>query len=125
VIVGQIHDTGTSPPIYLAVNMNSLPGTLVLFKNGPSAGTLLTGLQPSTVFTYRIAVTGTGTSRRCYIYAGTGEIVPATPKYSFPISDFAAQTSGCYFKAGAYNKEPISGSKIGKTIVRHKILTVV
>jgi hypothetical protein len=123
-IVGQIHDATGTPPIYLAINQNSLPGKLVLFKNGPNAGDLLTGLQPSTVFTYSIRVDGTGSARTCRIYAAVGTAVPSTPNYSFPISDFSAQTAECYFKAGAYNKEPITGSKIGRSIVRHKTLSI-
>jgi hypothetical protein len=125
VIVGQIHDATGTPPIYLAVNQNTMPGKLVLFKNGPTVGDLLTGITATTIFSYRIEVSGTGSSRRCKIFAGLGSAVPSTPKYSFPISDFAAQTSGNYLKAGAYNKEPISGSGVGKSIVRHQRLVIV
>jgi len=125
VIVGQIHDATGTPPIYLCVNQNSSPGKLTLFKNGPAVGDLLTGITATTVFSYRIEVSGTGSSRRCKVFAGLGSTVPSTPQFSFPTSDFAAQSSGNYLKAGAYNKEPISGSGVGRSIVRHQRLVIV
>jgi hypothetical protein len=111
-IVGQIHAGGGTPPVYLAVNHNSSPGKLSFFKNGPSAGDLITGLLPNEPFTYRILVSG----GRCKIYAAKGFVVPTTPKFDFPASDFN-ETTGCYFKAGAYNKQSISSATTGSTFV--------
>jgi hypothetical protein len=121
-IVGQIHDETTKPPIYLAVNMNSVPGKLSLFKNGHGTD-LLPDLEPSDVFTYRIQVKG----GRCRVWAALGDIshLPADPKFDFPASDFHAQSSGCYFKAGAYNKEKISSGARGQSVVRHFRLDLV
>jgi Alginate lyase len=115
-IVGQIHDKTGRPPIYLAVNMNNVPGKLTLFKSGHGT-TVLTGLRPADTFTYRIEVTG----GRCRIWAARGEVsdLPSSPNFNFPASDFQAQSEGCYFKAGAYNKEPAEGSPPGRSVVRH------
>jgi hypothetical protein len=111
-ITGQIHASGGTPPVYLAVNHNSVNGTLSLFKNGPSAGTLITGLSPSDIYTYRIRVR----AGRCQIWAAKGDVtaLPATPQFDFPVSDFN-ETTGCYFKAGIYNKQDIASATTGST----------
>lgn len=109
-IVGQIHNTGNTPPVYLAVNHNSANGTLSFFKNGPSAGVLISNLSVNDWFTYRISVAG----GRVKIWAAKGEVasLPATPQFDFPTSDMNG-TSGCYFKCGVYNKQSISTATVG------------
>ena len=121
-IVGQIHDETTHPPIYFAVNLNHVPGKLSLFKNGHSTNAL-SGLRPSDVFTYRMLVKG----GRCRIWVALGDVsdLPTDPTFEFPASDFHARSSGCYFKAGAYNKEPISSDAAGRSVVRHHRLDLV
>lgn len=114
--VAQVHDTGGTPPIRLAINMNSLPGTLSIFKNGPSDGTLLTGLQPSTVYSARIEVNPV--TKKVNIYACLGDSSNlGQPKKTYPLSDFSAQDQGCYFKAGVYNLEQISDASTGTSTV--------
>lgn len=123
VIVGQIHDANNTPPIYLAINQNSLPGALNLFKNGPSDGALLTGLQAGTVFSYRLDVDPV--AGKLNIYACVGDIAGLVLKKSYPLTDFAAQDVGCYFKAGTYNKEPISTATTGSAVTRMTRLDLV
>jgi hypothetical protein len=116
-IVGQIHDAGGTPPIYLAINLNSNPGALNIFKSGPSDGALLTGITPTTKFTYRILVTA-GVDVKIYACLGDN-LNNLVLQKTYPISTWSADaTSGCYFKAGAYNKEPISTATSGQSIVR-------
>lgn len=111
-IVGQIHNSGNTPPVYLAVNHNSANGTLSFFKNGPSAGVLISNLLVTDKFTYRIAV-GSG---RVKIYAAKGEVanLPATPQFDFAATEMNG-TTGCYFKAGVYNKQDIASATVGST----------
>jgi hypothetical protein len=122
-IVGQIHDATPVPPIYLVVKMETDRGTLRLFKNGPGVGNLLTDVGPPDLVTYRIRVA----DRRCRIWAARGDVsdLPVQPAYDFPATDFASATSGCYFKAGAYNKQPISTATTGQSVVRHHGLDLV
>jgi Alginate lyase len=122
-LVGQIHDASPTPPIYLAVSMETDRGTLRLFKNGPGVGNLLTGLGPTGVFTYRIRVG----DRRCRVWAALGDVsaLPEKPAYDFEADDFGSATTGCYFKTGAYNKQPISTATKGQSVVRHHRLDLV
>ena len=111
-IVGQIHNPNGTPPVYLAVNHNSANGTLSFFKNGPSAGVLISNLSVNDWFTYRLSVSG----GRCKIWAAKGEVanLPTNPQFDFPVSDFNS-TSGCYFKCGVYNKQDIATATTGST----------
>ncbi len=115
VIVGQIHGPGGTPPIIICVN-HKRGGALELFKQGPRQGDLLTGLKPDTPFTYRIESPGNG---RLKVYACLGDLdnLPATPQFDFPSSAFT-ETSGLYFKAGAYNKTEADSGASGAAVVR-------
>ena len=120
-IVGQIHDETGTPPIYLAVNHNPAAGggtvgVLRLFVNGPGFADLLTGLKPSDIFTYRIRVKG----GRCDVFAAKGGVdrLPVAPQTSIPAGKFSNATANCYFKWGAYNKEPLGSGKVGGFLVR-------
>ena len=122
-IVGQIHDATPVPPIYLLIKMETDRGTLRLFKNGPGVGNLLTDVGPTDLVSYRIRVA----ERRCMIWAARGDVsaLPAQPAFEFPADDFASGSSGCYFKAGAYNKQPISTATTGRSVVQHHRLDLV
>lgn len=125
-IIAMIHDGSPTPPVYLAVNQNELPGTLVLFVDGRAHTVLLGGVGPTDLFSYRVAVTGVGRGRRCYVAASPGDAVsPIDTMVGLPVDGFAAQRSGCFFKAGPYNREPVTGSGLGMSIVRHAALSVV
>ena len=110
VIAGQIHGPGGTPPIIICVNYKR-GGALELFKQGPRQGDLLTGLKPDTKFTYRIESPGNG---RLKVYACLGDVdkLPTTPQFDFPFSAFT-ETSGLYFKAGAYNKTEANAGASG------------
>ena len=115
VIVGQIHGPGGTPPIIICVN-DKRGGALELFKQGPRQGDLLTGLKQDIKFTYRIESPG---NRRLKVYACLGDVdkLPTTPQFDFPSSAFT-ETSGLYFKAGAYNKTEVTAGASGAAIVR-------
>jgi hypothetical protein len=115
VIVGQIHGPGGTPPIIICAN-HRRGGALELFKQGPRQGDLLTGLKPDTTFTYRIEAPGHG---RLKIYACLGDLdkLPSTPQFDFPSSAFT-ETTGLYFKLGAYNKTEAHTGASGAAIVR-------
>ena len=115
VIVGQIHGPGGTPPIIICVN-HKRGGALELFKQGPRQGDLLTGLTPDTTFTYRIESPG---DDRLRVYACLGDVneLPAVPQFDFPSSAFT-ETSGLYFKAGAYNKTETDAGASGAAVVR-------
>lgn len=118
-IVGQVHGASGTPPLYLTVNQNTAPGKLTIFKNGPSFADVLTSsLAGNTVFTYRLVKT-TGNRLQLSYCLGTAASLPATPQYDWPGSDFTTDTTGLYFKAGAYNKQDISTASTGGSLVRH------
>jgi hypothetical protein len=114
-IVGQIHGSSGTPPVYLLVDYTggSSAGVLKLFINGPSVGNLLTGLSVTTKCTYRIKVSGGTVS----IFAAVGDAsaLPSTPQFSYKASTFSDATD-CYYKFGAYNKSTASGGGPGKAI---------
>lgn len=116
-IVGQIHARDSRPPIVLSVEMNRRPGTLAAFVRGttPKRHEVFSGLEPGTVFTYRIRVEG-GT---CRLWVARGDVtaLPAAPTRTFSRQDLG-NPGESYFKAGAYNKSPIRGGS-GRSIVRH------
>lgn len=107
-IIGQIHGTGTTPPLYLAANFAST-AKITIFKNGPSVADILTGqITAATLFTYRLAKTATNRVQVSYAL-GTAAALPGTPQHDWPASDFTAAT-GNYLKVGVYNKTPIDDS---------------
>lgn len=124
-IVGMVHDGTPTPPVYLAVNMNEVPGRLVLFVNGHAYARLLPQVGPTDVFSFRIAATGSGAARRVYVSAALGDRVPPGGVALRPRLFGAAARGGCHFKAGAYNRHPVAGAGRGASIVRHAQLTVV
>jgi hypothetical protein len=115
-IVGQIHDEDGTPPIYLSVEMRNQPGVLVAFLRGTSKRSVLTGLGPDTVFTYRIRVE----NGRCRLWVARGgvEALPSSPTATFDRADLG-NPGKCYFKAGAYNKSKIDDGPAGRSVVRH------
>jgi hypothetical protein len=116
-IVGQIHARDSKPPIVLSVEMKKQPGVLAAFVRGttPKRHEVFSGLEPDTVFTYRIQVKG----GECRLWVAEGDLtaLPATPTATFSRSDLG-DPGECYFKAGAYNKSPIRGGS-GRSVVRH------
>ena len=54
---------------------------------------------------------------RVYACLGDVEELPAAPKFDFPSSAFT-ETSGLYFKAGAYNKTETDACASGAADVR-------
>jgi hypothetical protein len=114
-IVGQIHDEGATPPIYLSVEMAGEPGVLVAHLRGAPRRTVLTGLRRDTVFTYRLHVAG----GRCRLQVAHGDVaaLPSAPSATFDRDDLGNPGS-CYFKAGAYNKSRIADGG-GRSVVRH------
>lgn len=125
-IVAMIHDGSPTPPVYLSVNMNSVPGTLVLFVNGYAHTQLLGGLGPTDMFAFRISVTGEGAARRCYVTANPGDLNDMSMQpVALPVSGFPRPRGGCFFKAGAYNREPVAVAGRGFSFVRCARLAVV
>lgn len=116
-IVGQIHARNSTPPIVLSVEMGSGPGKLAAFLRGttPKRHEVFSGLEPDTVFSYRIRVTG----GKCRLWVAEGDVtaLPAAPTHTFSKQDLGSPGE-CYFKAGAYNKSPIDGGS-GRSVVRH------
>jgi hypothetical protein len=110
VIVGQIHDAGGTPPVYLTVNQNRLPGRLDVFKTGPNDGTLLTGIGPDTVYSYRITTNPTAKTVEVWACLGA-DLGMLARKRTYPFSAFGGVDN--FFKAGAYNKEKASGGHSG------------
>ena len=115
-IVGQIHARDSKPPIVLSVEMKNRPGVLAAFVRGmsPKRREVLTGLEPDTVFTYRIQVAG----GKCLLWVTKGGVsaLPSTPTVTFSKQDLGSPGES-YFKAGAYNKSPIDGGS-GRSVVR-------
>jgi hypothetical protein len=109
-IIGQIHGTTGTPPLYLACNFNSTK-KLTLFKNGASsqAGDLLSGsVDVGTMFSYRVVKTASNGVTFAYAL-GRPSAIPSTPQFSWLASDFTDAT-GNYFKIGCYNKTQIDAA---------------
>jgi hypothetical protein len=122
-IVGQIHDADGTPPIYLAVEVDGDSARLNAYLRGtsPHRNTLpLDGLQPDTVFSYRIQVKG----GRCRVWVARGDVdaLPSDPTKTYD-KDQLGDPGKCYFKAGAYNKSEVAHGS-GKVVVRHLWLEV-
>lgn len=112
VVVGQIHDATSTPPIKLTVNNTlSTPGLAVELNSSTQSTRLIAHLADGAEFTYKIvcdAVNGI----RIYAALGDASMLPALPQYTFPASSFlaASRLTGCYFKAGSYvNTNPSNG----------------
>lgn len=111
-VVGQIHDATSTPPIKLTLNNTlSARGLHVELNSSTQSGFLISPLADGAQFTYKIVCDHANGIR---IYAALGDVtaLPASPQYTFPASAFlaASRTSGCYFKAGAYvNSNPSNG----------------
>jgi len=122
-IIGQIHGPLGNPPLYLACEHHVATPRIRLFKyNGstsPGVDNMLPGITATTEITYRIeyapgADPAGGTGRvRVYGALGGPENLPATPQFTFAPADFFDQTSGWYFKAGAYNKTTVASASAG------------
>lgn len=112
-IVGQIHGTTGSPPIYLAVEHHVATPRLRIYKDGPGLANILTGLTSTTEITYRLRVE----SGRVKLWAAIGGVaaLPAIPQYDWAAAEFTDNT-GCYFKAGSYNKSEVADLGTGSAI---------
>lgn len=112
-IVGQIHGVTGTPPIYLAAEFHVTPARLRIYKDGPGLANVVTDLTPTTLVTYRIRVY----QGRVKLWAALGPVanLPATPAFDWAASEFADNT-GCYFKAGAYNKSTVATGGTGSAI---------
>lgn len=113
---------GAPPLLAVVVDQTALPGGLSVV-HGPAGTTtpLLGGLDRDTVVTLRVAVTGVGGARRCYVFAGYGEHVAAVPGAAWPVTDFGR--GGCGFTIGAVRTTVAAGP--GRAVVRLSRLSVV
>jgi hypothetical protein len=100
-IIGQIHATSGTPPIYVTIDYSVTPSRMRLFKDGPGVGNLVTGFTPSDLLTLKIE--SVGGNLNVYGAIGDETALPGTPQFTFAGSSFVEQT-GWYFKSGAYNK---------------------
>jgi hypothetical protein len=114
-IVGQIHETGGTPGIYLTVDYDAVPSRLRLFKDGPGVGNLVTGFVPTDRLSFRIECTDGNVN----IYGSIGDetTLPAIPQFTFPASGFVEPT-GSYLKTGAYNKTDAATGSTGDFLVK-------
>ena len=112
-IVGQIHGSTGTPPLYLAIDFEASSPRLRLFKNGPGLANIFTGITADTKITWRIKVQ----SGRVKFWAVKGEVsdLPSTPLYDWPASDFT-DNANCYMKFGAYNKSEVVDGGNGEAI---------
>ena len=112
-IIGQIHATGGTPPIYITVDYDASPSRVRLFVNGPSVGNLLTSISTTDLITTRIEITGGNVN--IYGCVGPASNLPSTPQFSYTAASFTESTN-CYLKAGAYNKTDTSTGSSGSAI---------
>lgn len=112
-IVGQIHGETGTPPVYLAVEHHVATPRLRLFKSGSSSVTVpgVDGLTATTEITYRMRIV----DGRLKLWAAIGGVanLPAAPQYDWATSELIDVT-GCYFKAGAYNKSTVAAGGTGE-----------
>lgn len=116
-IIGQIHATGGTPPCYITVDYDASPSRMRVFIDADGGvGNLATGFTVSDQLAYRMEVTGGNLN--IYGCIGTQDDLPSSPQFSYAAAHFVEST-GCYFKAGAYNKTDTgtgaSGSAIATT----------
>lgn len=121
-IVGQIHGSSGTPPLYVAIDYDHSPPRMRLFINGPGVGDPLTSITTSTLMTYRIKISGGQVS--FYACVGDASNLPSTPYFTAAASTFTDR-SACYLKFGAYNKtntgSGVSGAAIS-TIVFYELI---
>lgn len=112
-IIGQIHGASGTPPLYLTADYDNATPRIRLFKNGPGFADVLTGITPSDRITYKIRVA----NGRLQFYIVKGEVddLPTTALYDWPVTDFSDRNE-CYFKFGAYNKQPVASGVTGACI---------
>lgn len=119
-IIGQIHGELGNPPLYLAAEYHvATPRVRVYKYNGsstPGFGNMLAGITPTTLATYRIEYDPVNNQIKVYGAFGGRENLPVTPNFTFNAADFFGQTTGLYFKAGAYNKTTVSSGSTGEAI---------
>lgn len=114
-IIGQIHATGGTPPIYITADYDNVPTRMRVFKDGPGVGNLATGFTTADRLAYRIEITGGKVN--IYGCIGTEDNLPSSPQFSYAANAFAESTN-CYLKAGAYNKTDISSGSSGASIAK-------
>jgi len=114
-IVGQIHETGGTPGIYLTVDYDAVPSRLRVFKDGPGVGNLVTGFTPTDKLAFRIECTGGNVN--IYGVIGNETALPAIPQFTFPASGFV-EVTGSYLKTGAYNKTDTATGSTGDSIAK-------
>jgi hypothetical protein len=114
-IIAQIHATGGTPPIYITCDYDASPSRMRVFKDGPGVGNLATGFTATDLLTHRIEIT----AGKVNIYGCIGDAsnLPATPQLSYTAGSFAEST-GCYLKAGSYNKTDIASVSTGSSVAK-------
>lgn len=113
-IVGQIHGSSGTPPLYLMLDYGASPTpSLGVYVNGPLDAYILTGMTTSTAYTYRIYVGGGQV--KLWAVAGPASSLPTSPWQIWNYSDFT-DNADCYLKAGAYNKDDSGGSATGSIV---------
>ena len=114
-IVGQYHETGGTPGIYLTIDYDASPSRLRLFKDGPGVGNLVTNFTPTDRISFRLECTGGNVN----IYGSIGDetTLPSIPQFTFPASGFVEPT-GTYAKTGAYNKTDNATGATGNAIAK-------
>lgn len=114
-IVGQIHETGGTPGIYLTVDYDASPSRLRVFKDGPGIGNLVTGFTPTDKLAFRIECTAGNVN--IYGVIGDETALPASPQFTFPSSGFV-EVTGSYLKTGSYNKTDTGTGSTGDSIAK-------
>lgn len=110
-IIGQIHATGGTPPIYITADYSVTPTRMRVYKDGPGVGNLITGFGPTDLVSFSIEITQGNVN--IYGAFGPASSLPTTPQFSYASSSFAEST-GCYLKAGAYNKTDTGTGSTGQ-----------
>lgn len=121
-IIGQIHATGGTPPIYITVQTDVVPTRMRVFKDGPGVGNLVTGFTTTDRLAYKIEIVGGNVN--IYGCIGDETNLPGTPQFSYASTAFAESTN-CYLKAGAYNKTDVSSGSTGASIATIAYLRLV
>lgn len=114
-IVGQIHATGGTPPIYITVDYDASPTRMRVFKDGPGVGNLVTGFTTADRLAFAIEILAGKVN--LYGVKGTEDQLPLAPQFSYTAASFAESTN-CYLKAGAYNKTDVSSGSTGASVAK-------
>jgi hypothetical protein len=114
-IIGQIHATGGTPPVYVTVDYDASPSRMRVFIDADGGvGDLCTGFAPSDQLALRIEVTGGNVN--LYGCIGTETDLPSSPQFTYAAAHFVEST-GCYLKAaGAYNKTDTGTGASGESV---------